>query len=644
MKNKLTLLIVFCLCVQSMQLLAQRKADQIIPFDQSIETILLNPFTGSVIVKEKDAVQSYDPESNKIEWKITKAELVKTDKLADAIEMADMGLDMANGDFSKLMESKKDEIRFIPNSPFVSLNIEGIDIIINSTDGKVVFNSGNLGYRLLQSEYMPYDKAFLLTVVNKNQYGCVYYDLVLGTQKWMTELASMDSFLKSLSGLLTFWKESDNPQDKVFTTDNNIFASINGTLYNLAKNDGKLLWQTDFRVTDFILSDNLANVITMRKSGNLFSSKVALNLLDANTGNKLWKDDITTKYISYIEDAGDKVLVAHASGFNFYSYADGKKVWKKDAKGNKIKQVIPVGDDYLYVADKEMNLIDKNGANKWKKFIEICDNDEDEVYYLGKVDNNRVFYLTDTYGNMVDYTTGKKIWKKNIEFDKKRPLLYSYDDNKNVYLAYNDKKLYRFHPNAKSEDKPEAFAKLKEIKDDKTMSNIELFDWGVSLVGENDVIGVSFDGETKYHRIYKDPGAKKRNMFAIGRTAATLGATALAGSRLTKMMGNMMTKGEPSTADKAAIGGASLMAGIVNDSALDKYEQRLLALKANNEYAFVMDKAEGGGVQLVKVRKSDGEEVDKILVDGERPVYEVDPVSDNVYYVKGKEMWIYSRK
>lgn len=646
--------IVCMLLVQNYHVFAQRVADVVVPFKDNIESITLNPFTGSIIVKEKSQISSYDPESNSIEWQVLEKDLVQSSLMDNAVKIDQMMKAADNLDFDKILSKKKEEVTFIPNSPFIRITFDNADVILNSSDGKIAFNSINTGYRVMQSEYMPEEKAFLLMVVDKENYSCVYHDLSTNTQKWITKLAPNESFFKSLGSLVSSFKNGDiMSEDKVMTTPDFIFASINSELYKIQKNKGDILWKTDFKITDFFLSNNKENLITMRVAGNILSSKMALNLLDADTGKKLWKDDISTKYVTYMEDAGDKVLIAHASGFNFYNYADGKKVWKKDAKGDKIKQVIPIGSDYLYVADKEMNLIDKDGQNKWKKFIEICDDKEDEVYYLGKIDEEKVLYLTDSYANLVDYATGKKVWKKNIDFDKNRPLLYSYDEAKNTYLVYNDKKLYRIDPAIAGKDKPEPFAKLKKINDDKSMSNIELFDWGVALVGQNDVIGVTFDGETKYHNTYKEPGGGKRKMFGIGRSVLG-GAAALYGVTEGMKTAGYATAGMLSQNDKAMnsaensaqkTSAAMGLSGVLSNSALDKFEQRFNALKHNNEYAFVFAKNEDTGKsQLVKVRKTDGEEVDKIAIDGTKPVYEVDGYNDNVYYVHKNELRVYSRK
>jgi len=47
---------------------------------------------------------------------------------------------------------------------------------------------------------------------------------------------------------------------------------------------------------------------------------------------------------------------------------------------------------------------------------------------------------------------------------------------------------------------------------------------------------------------------------------------------------------------------------------------------------------------LVKVNKATGAEVDKIAIDNTKPIYEIDFVTDNLYYVNNNELRIFSKK
>jgi hypothetical protein len=641
--KKLALFIAVLFC--STVVFAQRQADVVTPFEQDIQQILLNPLNGHIIVKEKETISDYNPETKQVEWKIAQSDLVKIGNLEKAQKLLDAvgSVDGLAGSFQSA-----DEVYFISGSPYLRAVIENRDIIINSIDGKIIFNSGAADYRILQSQLLAELNELLLLSSDGKVIYYVLWNLQTGKETWKTELGPTSSMLSALKDLFSI--KNTSSEDKSETFGNAIYTSVNGILYKLNKVNGEILWQSKDKINNFYLSQSGDNIIIIKNSGGLLSSKQALNIWDSKNGSPVWKDDIKTKYIIYLEDWNDKLLIAHNSGFNFYSYADGKKVWKKDAKGGSIKKVISVGQDYLYIADKEMNLIDKNGENKWKKFVEICDNDDDPIYYLDIFGENQVVYLTGSYGNLVDYTSGKKIWKKNIDFEKDRPVLYALDETTNTFLAYNDKKVYKFNTN--TTERPEPIAKLKKVKNEESISDLELFNWGISLVGDGDVIGVGLDGSVKYQNAYDEPGGGKRKFLKVSGKIAAFGLGAASSVSQAEVVfqsknanGEVVESGGKLFNKKTQQAGqaAGVASDLLNSSLLAGASKRFSALKSNSEYAFVLAKGANGPL-LVKVKKADGTEIDKIDIDNNKPIYEVDPVNNNVYYVFKKELRTFSNE
>jgi hypothetical protein len=644
MKMKISIFLIAAL-FSNAAVFSQRQADVIVPFEQDIQQILLNPLNGHIIVKEKETLSDYNPETKQTEWKISKNDLVKIGNAEKAQKILD-----AVGSVAGLASSfqSADDINFVSGSPYVRAVIENRDIIINSLDGKIAFNSGTADYRILQSQFLPeLDELLLLAGDGKTIYY-VLWNLQKGAEVWKTELGPVAGMLGALKDLFSL--KNTASEDKSETFGDAIYTSINGILYRLNKTNGEIIWQSKDKINNFYLSQSGNNLIVIKNTGSILSSKQALNIWDCKNGSPIWKDDIKTKYIIYLEDWSDKLLISHSSGFNFYTYADGKKVWKKDAKGNNIKKVIPIGQDYLYIADKEMNLIDKDGQNKWKSFVEICDNDDDPVYFLDTFGDNQVLYLTGSYGNLVNYSTGKKIWKKNIDFEKGRPVLYALDETTNTFLVYNDKKVYKF--DTKTTERPEPIVKLKKVKNEESITDLELFDWGVSLVGEGDAIGVGLDGSIKYQNTYDEPGGGKRKFLkATGKVAAFgLGAAASV-SQAEIVFSSKNANGELVTTGSMAfnknIQQTGLAAGaasdLLNSSLLSGVSKRFSALKSNSDYAFILAKG-ANGPTLIKVKKADGTEVDKIDIDNNKPVYEVDPYNYNIYYVYKHELRTFSSK
>ena len=294
-------------------------------------------------------------------------------------------------------------------------------------------------------------------------------DMATGELKWTTTV-------DKAKAMISFSLKLSANTNKAKINGNTVYYLLYGNLYSFDKETGKLNWKAAEEYTKFYETQNDKNIVVVNAAG-LFSNKQYLNVLSTDDGKSIWKESIKTKQVVYLEDWGTKLLVAHNSGFNFFDLKTGEKIWKKDARGDGLKRVIPIEQDFLYVAENEMMLINKDGEKLWKKFIEISDDKEDPIYYLGKV-GEKVMYLTGTYGNMVDYKTGVKLWKRNINFDKNRPVLPTYDEATNSYLVYNDEKLYKFDPSIN--DKPEPFAKVN-IKKEKELNSIELFPWGVVL-------------------------------------------------------------------------------------------------------------------------------------------------------------------
>ncbi|MEK6495081.1 PQQ-binding-like beta-propeller repeat protein [Myroides odoratimimus] len=632
---------------------AQRQADVVTKFDNNIESISLVPATGDIIVKDKDIISSYNPTTNQTTWKIVKKDY-QSDFKSTAL-----------GSVLMYFEEVATEIEVLPKSPYAKIKLDDNDLIINIFNGDVIFNTKESKSRIIKTNYIIEDNAILLLTANESAFNFEYLSPTDKKTLWSTQVGTQEkmSVFKTITSSLNVKEQLSKlkqAEDIILKVDNKLYITVKGYLFNLDLNSGEIKWKTDYQINDFYLSQNLENIIIINSEKSLLSTKSYLNILNANTGDKLWKNDITTKFLSYIEDWNDRILIAHNTGFNFYSYSDGKKIWKKDAKGKSIKRVIPIENNYLYIADTEMNLINQEGQPKWKKFIEIADKSDDEIYFLDKVDNNRVLYLTDTYGNMVDYTSGKKIWKRNVKFNKNRPLAVGQDENTKAFLAYNNKKIYKFDPN--SADAPEPIGDKIDVQNDKLITSLEVIDGVICIIGQNDVIGVGQDGNVIYHNTYKEPGEVGRRLLKSASIAgnAYMGAMNAknqaitsatysvsyrnANGQVVESKDYVFSEKDRAKAQKTLNTQQSLMNDL-NSTITPLVQSRFNALKQTAEYAYVFAKGtEGETTQLVKVRKKDGKEVDKIAIDNNRPLYEIDPITNSIYYVYKNELRTFKEK
>jgi outer membrane protein assembly factor BamB len=611
---------------------AQRKYDEIITTENNVDDIVQNEITGIVVFKEGGTVKGLDPETKQIVWTLTKDDF-------GTITSKDI---LSDPDFGTVFKDKRD-LTTVSGSPYVEAYINSKYLIINTDTGKIVYNSSKESFWVFQSDFIPETNEYLLTLKKDGDMAIALLDMATGELKWTTTVDKAKS-------MISFSLKLSANTNKAKINGNTVYYLLYGNLYSFDKESGKLNWKAAEEYTKFYETQNDKNIVVVNAAG-LFSNKQYLNVLNTDDGKSIWKESIKTKQVIYLEDWGTKLLVAHNSGFNFYDLKSGEKIWKKDARGDGLKRVIPIDQDFLYVAENEMMLINKDGEKLWKKFIEISDDKEDPIYYLGKV-GEKVMYLTGTYGNMVDYKTGVKLWKRNINFDKSRPVLPAYDEAANSYLVYNDEKLYKFDPSIN--DKPEPFAKVN-VKKEKELNSIELFPWGVVLSGPVEVMGVNLDGTIKYHHVYTQPGEGTRRLIKSAAIAGSIGlgigsgVSAIKGSELTMTYrdseGNMRStvvkqenKNNMKQAENYAAGSAAL--GMV----AAKFNSRFNAMKQNRDYSYIFAKADTGEKILVKVSKADGVEVDKIIFNNNKPLYEIDPATQNIFYVSDKSIQIFNKK
>ncbi|MBA0884795.1 outer membrane protein assembly factor BamB family protein [Flavobacterium undicola] len=615
---------------------SQRVADEVLKMNSKIEDLTQNSITGIIVVKEGNVVKGISPETKTEIWSFD------ADKTVGSVTALET---LSKVDTDNLFASKR-ILNPIEGTPYIEALVNYKTVLINSDDGKVVYNSANYKYTVFNSQFLYKDNEYLVKGVEDGKVIASLIDLNNGAVKWKTVQGEAKSMFSSM---FTFKANQSNEAE---VSNNTIYSLYYGKLSAIDRTNGKLKWVGDIEYTKVFPTQNNKNLVVINSKG-LLSAKQYLNVLDAETGKSIWEDAIKTKYIVYLEDWGTKLLVAHNSGFNFYNLKDGSKVWKKDARGDGLKKVIPIDGDYLYVAENEMMLIDKDGQKKWKSFIEISDNKEDAINCLEKVDD-KVLYLTATYGNMVDYKSGKKLWRGNLKFNENRPLLNVFDEEKNQFLVYNDEKLFKF--DTKVTDKPDAFAKVN-VKKEKELNSIELFSWGVALSGPTEVMGVSKEGKVLYQRIYTQPGDGGRAWGSALATAGSIGlgvasaANAIVGSEWTMTTIDPATGKESTSVIKArsesqlrkSANQAVASAALADVS--KRFGQRYQAMKQNRDYSYIFAKDEATSKKvLVKVKKEDGTELDKIIFENMRPIYEINQATQSIYYIYENELRIFNKK
>ncbi len=633
----------FYLCVFffTLCLSAQRNPDKVLEFDHKVKDLIIVPFNGMVAISDGVNLHGYNPNDKKIVWTtpIPKASSLSTattinSTFADGIT-PDAILSMSNS-------GKGSGFDAIPDTPFLLKFFDNRLYIINSFTGKFIFESTEKNIFFYQSDYLFDENALLLRGMENNALIIAKYDLKNKEYLWKTTVSEkFGNALSKISSLV-----GDDPtvgRDQMQSIADKVFVLAKSKFYALNKQSGKLLWKAeDVNYKSFYANQDASNVLLTESKG-IFAGKELLYLKNATDGTSLWKDPVKTKRLVLVEDWQNRMLIAHYKGFNFYDYKTGEKTWKKDPKGKNIKSVIPQDTDFLYVYDDEMMLIDKEGQKKWKKDVKICDDEDDPIFFLEKTKSGKVLYVTATYANLVDYNTGKKLWKGNLKLNEKRPTFAKFDDNSGDFVVYNDEKMYRFNEN--SETKPKPYAKLK-LKNEKSIASMDIFKNNVSISGQSEVVGINDAGEVVFHNKYSQPGELGRKFLKAGLAVGTF-ASAVATTKIEVYAvhrdanGNEVSQkiGEIGFDEKTRqIGEAGYFAGSIGKALVKK---RFNALKQTDKYAIIFAKGENSEKLLVRVDKETGKELDKITVENNKPVYDYDSVSKDLFYSKGKTVKIF---
>lgn len=163
------------------------------------------------------------------------------------------------------------------------------------------------------------------------------------------------------------------------------------------------------------------------------------------------------------------------------------------------------------------------------------------------------------------------------------------------------------------------------------------------------------DGTIKYHLTYTQPGEGTRRLLKSAAIAGSIGlgvgsaVSSVQASELTmtyrdssgNMRSTVIKEEDKSKMNQAKnMAGASAALGIV----AAKFNSRFNAMKQNRDFSYIFAKADSGDKILVKVSKADGTEVDKIIFNNTKPVYEVDPATQNIFYVSDKSIQIFNKK
>ncbi len=610
-------------------------------FDSPIVWQRVGPL-GHLLVKTSNTLRGVDPVKGRVVW--------------------------SHGDLGNLVE---DHFEPIPGTPLVSLS-DGLAkprvVILNSADGRVVFDSRTSGVaQVLSRHLLPGSGGLLLLGFRQGKPTTTMFmfDVTTGKLRWENDalLSKAGKVTRFLAALVQAATNTSGvvAEPLEIPGDSFLFASVTD-LFNINTRTGQINWQVKNvagggRKSRFFMTRRTPEIVyvgteTATRSGSgeyVYTYYAAHRLQDGAT---LWQSPV--KLRGWLNDVifTEKGLIvsprtSSKGKIKLIDYASGRSLWGKKGKGievlggivdhdpSKAGIVITSGYDSAWT-DKGpqyyLNILDvEAGALRFKKGLKVNGRIlSTDVYPRG------VLFITTHEMNMLDPATGKAMFRKSVESEDS--LVTAETARSVLAFSVDDGMLYRVDKN-RGTLSTLSKSRVKFEEDDVPMS-LELTREQITVVGSQNVAVYRGNGELKFHAYHPSPrkpavmrALLRSQQVRAGMAAFFSGAMsgAFAHSAMQQPEGSVsrtvnagFAEGYGTTAENLA-----QVSGRYGELAKMRFKASATAPK----FVFMMVKRARGSYGLARVSKSTGK-IEGIINLGKdkEPSYQVDGVTNQIFY------------
>lgn len=611
--------------------------------------------------------------ASKVLWQ----EVTSLGNLVVSSNEALMGVNTETGDITwnhgKHANLARHLYRELPNSPFFTVEAANAIYLIDQFSGDEVFNSSKAGIADIKDYFLLYNSDAIL-VAGKNASG----DPVMLSVK-MSD-GSLSWTMNEKFGRIVAVNELGNDELLIVTLFNN---------YKLNAGTGNIIWKKAtskeaeqvqnmgafgdllkaaaegmtsnmeihlefYRNQDediFYLGSQQEHQssTTTSSSGeptvSYTNNYIAYNISD---GSMVWDDELEVKgklgHVAFMENG---LLILPDDGnrtkINLFDYQTRAGKWGKKEKGIAIKggiyDYMDSGEGILLVSGTSTNnflnyLDPKAGAITFDKPVKV------DGRVVGIVPlSNSILYITTETMNILDYNMGILKWKNSIQTSPELTAEY----NGKIY-AFDKKSGTVKEVDMETEQVKDFTATEIEFQGKEAPRKLEVMEDGIFLHSDQNVAKVGFDGTVKFIEYYPAPreaGWKRALLYAEAVRAAYIGAASY-------YVSGSMAYAEEDIKKEDAVAGEMVSVlgdayGELGDAATsyagDAFRQanaRMKATKSGRDFIFIMSKKEKD-IVLLKVSKITGKVEGEILLGKDRePVYAVDDITGQVYYLTGE--------
>lgn len=308
-------------------------------------------------------------------------------------------------------------------------------IIINSSNGDIVYDTKDDGYSIKQFTMMPEQECILFEVLKGNEQLLMKFSLKTWQSEWVAKLGEMKGLVAKAKGAV---QTSFITQGPFVSKDNkHLIVGSGEKIACVEMQSGKTAWtkDTDKKIKALVYSDiNNSLYLGIKKSKKL-------TILEPATGKDITPGKLKLKgtLVDVAPGKDGNLVLVETEGFNLINPATNDLVWKKSFKIAFLDEVIPSQSGYIAIGKSEKDgsiaLVDDSGKKVWDQKV------KGYTYYATPTSSG-VLYISTQRSNILSFKDGKDVWDKDVKF-KSIPAI-TFDEKENKVVLFENKKAYKF--------------------------------------------------------------------------------------------------------------------------------------------------------------------------------------------------------
>ncbi|MFT7899603.1 hypothetical protein VBY74_06435 [Tenacibaculum ascidiaceicola] len=363
-------------------------------------------------------------------------------------------------------------------------------IILNSSNGEIVFDTKDKGYRIKDYTLLQDKGIILFELLDNKKQKLMNFDLVKSQLNWIIDLGEVGNIFKKLAG------SSFINHGPFFTSSNNLVIGIKDKIFAINFSNGEIVWKhkTKKKVNALVYSEKNNNLYVGIKK----SSKLLVLNPDNGTDITPGKLKLRGELIDVTSNSNGDLILVETEGFNIINPETNLFKWKKSFKIDYLNEVIPHEKGFIAIGKDEKKgsiaLVSPEGKKIWNTNV------NGYAYYITPTEKG-VLYISTERSNILDYEKGKDVWRRDVKF-KSIPAV-TYDENENKVILFENRKGYKFDLESGEINQFADDIRLEEVKRKTPLVAEYIKGEGYLLYTDQHISLLKPDGTIKYSNYYK---------------------------------------------------------------------------------------------------------------------------------------------